>query len=239
MKIKFLKKKEESGNIKSFIFEKPNGFNFDPGQFIYLTLPKLLFPDQRGEIRHFTISSSPTEDILMITTKIREESGYKKTLDKIEEGSFLEYQGPIGDFVLKKNKEKVQVFLAGGIGITPFRSIIKYKIDKNLKTKIDLIYSCSTTEEITFRNELEIWNKNGQINLDITITHPEESKEKWDGLKGRLDRNVIEDIIKNYNIENIDFWVCGPPPFVSAMEEELSGMGINNESIITEKFSGY
>lgn len=106
MKIKLLKKKKEGKDIKSFIFEKPKGFNFKPGQFIYLTLPKLFFDDQRGNTRHFTIASSPTEEYLMITTRIRKESGYKRTLDKMQKGDLINYRGPFGDFIIEKEKKK-------------------------------------------------------------------------------------------------------------------------------------
>lgn len=239
MKIKLLKKKKEGKDIKSFIFEKPKGFNFKPGQFIYLTLPKLFFDDQRGNTRHFTIASSPTEEYLMITTRIRKESGYKRTLDKMQKGDLINYRGPFGDFILGKEKKETQVFLAGGIGITPFRNIIKYQIDKGYKTPMHLINSCSTTEEIAFRKELEGWEKEGKIKLDITITHPEESKEKWKKLTGRLDHKILKKLTKNYDLKNTIFWLCGPPPFVSAIEIEVEKLGIKERNIITEKFSGY
>lgn len=74
-----------------------------------------------------------------------------------------------------------------------------------------LIYSCSTTEEITFRKELEGWGKEGKIKLDITITHPEESKEKWKKLTGRLDHKILKKLTKNYDLKNTIFWLCGPP----------------------------
>lgn len=239
MKIKLIKKKKEAKNIKSFIFEKPKNLTFEAGQFIYLTLPKLIFEDQRGDTRYFTIASSPTEDYIMITTKIRKESGYKKTLEKLDIGSKLEYRGPFGDFVLDSEKKEQQIFLAGGIGITPFRSIIKYKVDKKFKTPIHLIYSCSTVEEIVYKDELEFWEKNKEIGLDITITHPEESKTKWGGLKGRINIKMLEKLTKNHNLKNTTFWTCGPPQFVSTMEKILENLEIREKQITREKFSGY
>lgn len=239
MKIKLIKRKKEGKNIISFIFTKPRGFSFKPGQFIYLTIPELLFDDSRGNVRHFTISSSPTEKNIMITTKIRKESGYKKTLEKINKNSLLEYRGPFGSFTLEKEKKQEQVFLAGGIGITPFRSIIKYKIDKGLKTPIHLIYSCSTPEEIAFRKELEAWAKDKKIRLDITITHPEESKTKWEKLTGRLNHKIIRKLIKDHDLKSVDFWICGPPNFVSTINSELEILKIKESKITSENFSGY
>lgn len=230
-------KKEEAENIKTFFFEKPKGFNFKAGQFIYLTLPKLKFKDNRGNTRHFTISSSPTEEKIAITTKIRKESGYKMTLDSLKPGDSIECKGPLGDFYLSKDNNKPQIFIAGGIGITPFRSMIKYKVDKRFKTPIHLIYSCSTTEEITFKNELENWSKEKLIKLDITITRPEESKQKWNGLTGRLNKETIISLVGKDQTSKAAFWLCGPPSFVSALEEELAKASINK--LRTEKFSGY
>lgn len=239
MKIKLIKKKKEGKNIISFIFTRPRGFNFKPGQFIYLTIPKMLFEDKRGNVRHFTISSSPTEENIMITTKIRKESGYKKTLWKLAKNSLLEYRGPFGNFILEKERKRTQVFLAGGIGVTPFRSIIKYKIDNGFKTPVHLIYSCSTPEEITFRKELENWTKDKKIKLDITITHPEESKTKWEKLTGRLNCKIIKKLTKDHNLKSTNFWICGPPNFVSAICNELEKLKVKEDRITIENFSGY
>ncbi|EKD57627.1 MAG: hypothetical protein ACD_57C00206G0001, partial [uncultured bacterium] len=82
MKLKLVKKKNEAEGTKSFFFESETKVDYSPGQYFFITLPKLNYPDQRGETRHFTLSSSPTEQLLRITTRIRPESGYKKTLDE-------------------------------------------------------------------------------------------------------------------------------------------------------------
>ena len=130
-------------------------FEFLAGQYIYLTLPKLNYPDPRGATRHFTISSSPTElPKICITTRIRVESGFKKTLDEVEAGVSIEADAPFGEFTLNENDLTPQVFIAGGIGITPFRSMLKYVFDKKLPIPIALIYSNSTPEQITFKSEL-------------------------------------------------------------------------------------
>lgn len=241
MKLKLLEKRKEAKGTYSFIWKPEREVSYLPGQFFYFTLPKLNYPDPKGSTRHFTISSSPTEgENLVSTTRIRDESGFKKTLFELEIGTTIEGEGPNGTFILDENEEGSHVLLAGGIGITPFRSIIKYHFDKNLKIPLHLIYSNSIPEEIAFRKELEdISAKYDSFKLDMTITKPEESKEKWDGLKGRIDENVLKSSITNHESQAPTFWVCGPPAFIDAMEDVLGKMNITSNRVRSEKFTGY
>ncbi|MBI3283074.1 FAD-dependent oxidoreductase [Candidatus Curtissbacteria bacterium] len=244
MKLKLIKKQDEAKGTKSFFWETESPVSWLPGQYFYYTLPTLKYPDTRGATRHFTISSSPTEGAtLRLTTRIREESGFKKTLDELQIGQVLEGQGPEGTFILDENeKEKNHVFLAGGIGITPFRAFIKYNIDKNLQIPMHLIYSNSVPEEIAFRKELEDWAKNyPYIKVAMTISKPEESKETWSGQIGRIDELKISEFTGNWELEigNLTWWVVGPPVFIDAMEEVLSKMKISSDKIRSEKFTGY
>ena len=237
MKLKLIKKIKEADSIKTFVFEKPNDFTFFPGQFTYLTLPKLIFPDERGPVRVFTISSSPTEKKLTITTKIRKDSGFKRTLDKIKIGETLELKKPAGNFVIYKKSKKTYIFLAGGIGITPFRSIIKYHQDKKTENRIHLIWSVKTIKEIPFGKEIENWQKEEFIKIDITLT--EKVPRNWRGLKGRINKEMIKKLITKKDLQKIEFWICGPPAFVNAMEEILLNLKVKEQNIISEKFTGY
>ena len=239
MKLKLVEKKEEAKGTKSFFWESEKPINYIAGQFYYFTLPSLKYPDPRGATRHFTLSSSPTEgNLLRNTTRIRPNSGYKKTLDELDIGTLIDGEGPNGEFILDENEKGPHVFLAGGIGITPFRSMIKYAVDKNLDTAIHLIYSNSVPEEITFREELLLWSKSWpKLKLDMTITKPEESQEKWSGLVGRIDENLIRKLVAD--ISQPIFWVCGPPAMVSAMEQTLGKLNISSGKVRSEKFTGY
>lgn len=244
MKLKLVEKRDEARGTKSFFWEPEKPVSWIPGQYYYFTIPVMKYPDPRGNTRHFTISSSPTEgSILRITTRIRPESGYKKTLDELPIGAEIEGEGPNGTFVLDENSGAgPQVFLAGGIGITPFRSIIKYDIDKNLNAQIYLIYSNSIPEEIAFRKELEEWSaSHPNIKITMTVSKPEESQEKWPGLTGRIEENLIRSQIGNWKLEiqNCHWWVCGPPAMIDAMEEVLGKMGVTSDHIRSEKFTGY
>jgi len=133
MKLALVKKEDVAKGTKSFYWEPEKKVNYLPGQYFYYTLPKLNYDDPRGPTRHFTISSSPTEDnLLRLTTRIRPESAYKKTLDELKIGDTVSGEGPSGTFILDEHEKGPHVLIAGGIGITPFRSFIKYNIDNNL-----------------------------------------------------------------------------------------------------------
>ena len=241
MKLKFVDKRQEAKGTKSFFWEPEKPVKYLPGQYFYFTLSSLKFPDPRGSTRHFTLSSSPSEGVfLRNTTRIREESGYKKSLDALEIGEIIEGEGPNGTFVLDEAEKGPHVLLAGGIGITPFRSMIKYNLDKNLGTKITLIYSCSIPEEIVFRQELEGYGDLIQnIKIYLTVTQPQNSKNGWTGLTGRIDAEMVKKIVPDYSSLNPTFWLCGPPLMVEAMEQVLGKLNISSGKVRSEKFTGY
>lgn len=250
MKLTLVNKEQVAKGTVSFFWEADPPFTWRPGQFLYYTVP-LPATDKRGNTRHFTIASSPTENVIQLTTRIRDESLFKETLNGLEVGTVIEGSGPRGDFVLDEEKNDSQVFLAGGIGITPFRSIIKFATDKNLKTPIHLIYSNSVPEEIAFKSDLDSWMEiNSNLKVSYTITKPEDVKD-WNGLTSRIDESMIENLLKienkqslslrdwNLKISTITWWVCGPPAFVSGMQDELQKLGVSGDKVELEQFTGY
>ena len=235
MKLKLIKKVDEADDVKSFFWEPETEIKFEPGQYFYYTLPKLNYPDDRGNTRHFTISSSPTEgNILRLTTKIQDDSsGYKKTLNELQIGDILEGEGPQGEFKIPNTKLQMpNIFVAGGIGITPFRSMLKYSIDKNLSTPMYLLYSNSDLDFV-FKKELDEWG----VNIEYINT----------SVSGRIDKLKILTFIKKYELENVHanaikdcmFWISGPPSFVSGIEDVLESLKIDSDNIKTDKFIGY
>lgn len=237
MVTKLVNKKLIAEDTMAFYFEKPQGFEYLPGQFIYLTLPALK-NDYRGPTRQFTLASSPTEEYLMIATRIRDESEFKQALAGLKSGEQTDIEGPSGTFILDEKESGNHVLLAGGIGITPFRSFIKYNIDKKLtSTELHLIYSNKIPELASFKDELANWSKVRNIKVDMCITRPKESKVKWGGLSGRIDGNMIRKRVTDYKSQN--YWICGPPNMVDAMFMVLSKLKIPGKQIYSEKFSGY
>ena len=234
MKLTLVKKVSEAKDTKSFFWEPEKKVSWLPGQYFYFTLPKLKYPDRRGATRHFTIASSPTENgLLRLTTRIREESGYKKTLDEIKTGESIEGEGPTGTFILDEkavqssSSQDVQVFLAGGIGITPFRAFIKYNLDKNLNIPMYLIYSNSNSEFVYGDEMKKLFNKN--------VSFYDSSKS------GHLEKEWIKSFInhKSLIINHLCFWVSGPPSFVNAMEDILEELKVDSSAVHSDKFTGY
>jgi len=231
MFLKLIKKQEEAKDTVSFFFEPDKPFNWIAGQYIYITLPKLDYPDERGATRHFTISASPTEgNLISVTMRIRESSGYKKTLNNLSTGSIVEGKGPQGTFVFDE-QIKNNIFLAGGIGITPFRSMIKWNIDRKLNVPIFLIYSNSDSEFV-FKSEIDEWTKN---NSDLKVQYINTSES------GHLNNTKIENALNDWSLDKNTsvFSVVGPNVFVDAMEDSLNKLDILDSNIKTEKFTGY
>lgn len=234
-----MKVQDEAKDTKSFYFKPEKPVKYLPGQYFYFTLPNLKYKNSRGPTRHFTLSSSPTEKgYIRITTRMRYSSMVKKTYGELKVGEVIEGDGPSGTFIIDEKERGPHVFLAGGIGITPARSAIKYHLDKGLKIPILLIYSNQVPEQITFRKELEEWSTNHKnIKVDITITSPIKTGLKWSGLKGRIDAKLINKLTNQ--LIKPTFWATGHPSFVEGMQKALKTLKIPPTRIRSEKFTGY
>ena len=230
---KFIEKRKEAENTETFRFVCD--LQFKAGQYILLELSDVI-EDPKGNDRPFTISSSPLDkQYIEITTKISE-SPFKQKLSKLKIGEHVKITGPLGKFIFQE--ADYSLMIAGGIGITPFRSIVRYLTQIRSKSNIILLYSNKTPEEIAFRKELEKIQKiNKHICVINTITRPEESKEQWAGMTGRVDEEFIKNNIENVNINN--YYVCGPPFMVDSMLEILKNMQIQEDRIHVERFTGY
>lgn len=225
MKLKFIEKKKEAGDAVSHIFEPLEPMDWTAGQFLIYFLPHES-PDIRGKQRFFTISSAPFEKHVMLTTRIFSEnrSSFKQALEKLNPGDLVEVKGPDGDFVLTEPNTQY-VFIAGGIGITPFRSILKQLDHEDKDFTVELLYA-NKTDEFVFKEELEEL-KTKHPNFEIRyIISPQHIDEKY-----------IEQNVNDY--KNKMFYVSGPEPMVESLYEMLKGMGIKEENIKTDYFPGY
>ena len=200
---------DEAKDIKSFRLQPV--IKYLPGQWMYVTLSKNLTLKH-----HFTISSSPTESFLQFTTKYRWESDYKKALWQKRVGDELEITGSFGSFTLDENDTSARLFIAGGIGITPFRSMIKYVTDKQLTLPITLLYSVKNKAEAAFANELLVHSS-----LFIVETTTE----------GRLNKEKIAKYCPDW--QNRTWWVCGPPAMIETV------MAFAPLASKSEEFTGY
>lgn len=236
----FLKLKEKiklGPDIYDFIFFLPHKLNFTPGQYMEWTLGHKK-ADSRGNRRYFTIASSPTENDLRIGVKVyANPSSYKKALLEIEGDKEIVANQLAGDFVLPKDSNKKLVFIAGGIGITPFRSIIKYLIDTKEKRDIVLLYSNKEAYEIVYTDVFNQAQAEFGTKVIYTLTDKEKIPSDWQGKIGRIDEAMIQDEIPDY--KNRLFYLSGPHSMVTGFEQTLKNLGIKNIQIKTDFFPGF
>ena len=250
------KQKFEGTDIMSFKFNRQNeqqggpnndnktSLDYTAGQFAFFDIGGVS-NDPKGPIRHFTIASSPTEDFIMISTRIRD-TPYKKRLSSLEEGVKVKVRGPEGKFVLHEDYSKAAVLLSGGIGVTPFRSMIKYVTDNELPLKINMFDSNRDQANILYKNEFDACLKtNKNLKIIYTITAAEEqgqalSSSSWKGERGIINKTMLTKYLTTSELENSVFYVCGPPGMLKAMQNLLQDdLHLPKESIKVEEFTGY
>jgi ferredoxin-NADP reductase len=222
-----------SDDTYAFIFATPGYLKFRPGQYMEWTLPHEK-SDNRGNRRYFSIASSPTKKDLMMAVKFYDPSStFKKTLMDLQKGDTIVAAQVTGDFVLPKDLSKPLVFLAGGVGIAPFRSMIEYIIDKKLQVDIVLLFSNKTEKDILFQDLLEKGKPFG-IKTIYTVSSPSQS---WKGKSGRVTEKMIAKEIPDYQLRT--FYISGPQLMVQNLDSLLRSMHIPRKQIITDYFPGY
>ncbi len=235
--IKLLKKETVAEGTMMFTLGKPPDFIFKAGQSIDITLINPPETDAEGNTRAFSLVSAPSEDYLAITTRMRD-TAFKRVLKNMPLDSEFEFAGPFGSFTLHNNSSKPAVFLVGGIGITPFYSILKYAAMNHLPHKIYLFYSNRRPEDTAFLTELEAMKKNNpNYTLIATMTEMEKSNKHWTGEKGFIKKEMIEKYVPD--LSSPIFYSAGPPEMVATMRKVLNELGIDDDNIRTEEFSGY
>jgi len=220
-----------------FRFEKPEGFAHIAGQTVDLTLVDPKETDAEGNMRTFSIVASPQEDTFAIATRMRD-TAFKRNLRDMALGTELYLAGPFGSFTLHENTKRAAVFLSGGIGITPFHSIIKDATEKHLPHKLVLFYSNRRPEDAAFLTELQsLAKQNTNFTLVATMTEMEKSAQTWDGERGY----ITADMIKKYVHDDMMpiYYLAGPPAMVAAMLKMLTDSGVSKDDIKFEEFAGY
>jgi ferredoxin-NADP reductase len=235
--IKLLKKEQIAEGAMMFTFEKPGGFEFKAGQSVDLTLINPSETDAEGNTRAFSIVSAPYEDVLAVATRMRD-TAFKRELKNLALNSELEFAGPFGSFTLHNNSSKPAVFLVGGIGITPFYSILKYAAMNKLPHKIYLFYSNRRPEDSAFLEELEAMKKNNpNYTLIAAMTEMDKSNRYWGGEKGNITKEMLQKYLPDLSLPV--YYSAGPAGLVLAMRKILNELGIDDDNIRTEEFSGY
>ena len=231
-----LKERNKLGSDEyEFVFSPDKSFSFRPGQYLEWTLGHR-FSDSRGNRRYFTIASSPTEDDVRMGVKFYEPaSTYKIELGAMKASDVISASSLAGDFVLPRNKEKKLVFIAGGIGITPFRSMVQYMVDKKEPREAVLLYSNKKVDEIAYKNTFDRAGREIGLRTIYAVT---DEKNKIAGMyNGKIDGQLIAKEIPDFQ-ERI-FYISGPHGMVEAFKKTLKNLGVPWWRIKADYFPGF
>lgn len=219
-----------TNDVTSYRFPRPTDLTYKPGQYLIITINQ----NNKELIHHFSFSSSPTEKEYFEFTKKLTDHEYSLALKSTKIGDWARIDAPYGQFTFEGEYQKIAL-LAGGIGITPFISIIKNATDKRLDSKITLFYGCRTENDIPFKKVLEsMQNENKNLKVVCVVNQP---SVEWTGETGIITSDMVKKVIPDYK-ENV-FYSCGPPPMVKAMEAIIESLGLPKSQMKQEYFSGY
>jgi ferredoxin-NADP reductase len=204
------------------------------GSYFWVELPDRGYQDEKGLRRHISLVTSPTEmGVVGLATRLRD-TAFKRTLAELEVGDEVAVEEPKGSFLLPENTSVEYVFIAGGIGITVFRSMLRYIADEGLPYRVTLVYSNRDRESAAFLDELEeLERRIDGLRVVLTITE----QEGWEGESRRIDTDMLRDHLGD--LETHRFYVAGPPAMAESVSESLLAAGVPEEQVVTGRFSGY
>ncbi len=235
--LKLKEKIQIAPDIYDFVFSNSQKLAFLPGQYFEWTLG-YKNPDSRGNRRYFTIASSPTEENLRIGVKFYPEpSGFKKALSNMNDQKEIMAGQLAGDFTLPGDPGKKLTFIAGGIGVTPFRSMIKYLLDKGEKRPITMFFSNKVAPDIVYKDIFDKAEKELGIKTIYVLTDLEKLPKDWKGKTGYINEQMLKEEVPDF--KDRIFYLSGPHSMVAAFQNTLAKMGVSNTHIKTDFFSGY
>jgi ferredoxin-NADP reductase len=209
--------------------------DFIPGQYFWVTLVDPPYDDEKGPKRHISVVTSPNErGVLGLCTRIRD-TAFKRSLAELPVGAEADVEEPKGNFLLPEDTEQEYVFIAGGIGITVFRSMLRYIAEEDLPHRVTLIYSNRDRESAAFLAELqELERERDRIRLVLTMTND----PGWEGETRHVDADFLRDHLDK-DVESYTYLVAGPPAMVDGVAEMLQAAGVPEEQVRPARFSGY
>jgi ferredoxin-NADP reductase/Na+-translocating ferredoxin:NAD+ oxidoreductase RnfD subunit len=222
--------------IVDFIFQKDRTFAYEPGQYLEWTLGHS-HPDSRGNRRYFTLASAPTEENVRIGVKFYpNSSSFKKRMKEMKPGENISAGQLAGDFTLPRNEKEKLVFIAGGIGVTPYRSIVKNMLDTGKERDVIILYSVKHPQDLVYQ---DVFNEAaGRFGIKVLCFATEVAEnEVWNGRTGHIDQNVITSEVPDYKERT--FYLSGPRSMVRFFENELAKLGVSKRKIKTDFFPGY
>jgi ferredoxin-NADP reductase/Na+-translocating ferredoxin:NAD+ oxidoreductase RnfD subunit len=223
--------------LMDFLYEPAPAFAYRPGQYMEWTLEHDRV-DSRGKRRYFTLASSPTERTLRIGVKFVETgSSYKQAmLAHLRRGAPIVATQVAGDFTLPRDSDRKLAFIAGGIGVTPFRSMVKYLTDRGENRDVVMLYANRRYDEILYRDVFQAAQRSLDFRPVYVLSDASSSPHWWEGERGRIDAAMIERQIPDYD-ERL-FYVSGSPPLVRSVLDALRDLGVKQSQIKTDYFSG-
>lgn len=234
--VSLIRKEQVAEGTFAFHFDRPAGFQFKAGQYMNVTLIEPPETDAEGNTRSFSIASAPFDTDLMVATRIRD-TAFKRVLKDMPADREVSIAGPFGSFTLRQGSRPA-VFLAGGIGITPFRSMILQAAHEKFDRRLYLFYSNRRPEDAAFLEELlALEERAGGFRFIGTMTDMQKSQAPWQGETGYIDREML--VKYTGDLAEPIYYSAGPPGLVAAMQKMLSQAGIREDDVVTEEFPGY
>lgn len=236
-KVKLKNKHEIAAGTMAFHFEKPGGFTYKAGQFGDYTLINPVETDAEGNVRGFSLASAPYEDEIMFATRMRD-TAFKRDLKTMDIGTEFTLDAPYGSFTLQNNTQIPAVFLSGGIGITPVRSIILQATHDKTAHRIFLFYANKTPQDAAFMDELlDAEKRNPNFTFVPSMTDKEKLNKDWTGETGFFTKEMLQKYIEDLMLPI--YYIAGPATMVTSIRKMLNESGIDDDNIRTEEFSGY
>ncbi|HEY1348167.1 MAG TPA: oxidoreductase [Ktedonobacteraceae bacterium] len=234
--LKLQKRARITPGIVDFVFKPSEHLAFVPGQYMEFTLEHAR-PDSRGNRRYFTLASSPTETTVRLGVRFYEKSSsFKRALYWLDGKTPLVGTHIAGDFTLPADANQKLVFLAGGIGITPFRSMLKYLLDTGQKRDIVVVYANRTAKEIAYQDVLHAAATRLGVRVVYTLTDTQTVPRQWNGLVGRINEQMLMQAIPDYP-ERL-YYLSGPPDMIRAYDQVLRTMQIRSSQVKRDFFPG-
>lgn len=236
IQLKLTDRKTIADQTMEFIFKKPAGFSFLAGQHLHWTLENPPETDAEGDTRELTISAAPSENHLAFTTRMRD-TAFKRVIKNLPFGSTLTVTPPGGKMILPPDTAKPVIFLAGGIGITPFRSMSLQAAHDQTGHEIFLFYSNHSSKDSAYLDELTNLSKTYPRFHLIPIMTQADPADNWTGETSHVDAAIIKKYVPQ--AEQASYFLAGPPAFTAAMHTVLSELFVPPEATKEESFSGY
>jgi len=235
--VKLIEHRQVAEGTMAFFFDKPADFEFAGGQSIDMTLINPPETDAEGNTRTFSLAGAPHEPNLMVATRLRD-TAFKRTLRRLQPGTEVKIEGPFGSMTLHRKTNRPAVILAGGIGITPFRSMIVQAIRAETGHDLFLFYSNRRPEDAAFLAELqELARQHTNFTLVATMTNLEKSQAVWSGETGHISVEMLTKYVAD--LADPIYYTAGPPALVAAMRDLLNEAGVDEDDVNSEDFSGY